>query len=277
MVKSIHQAEKLTPPKGRCNPMNQTLTGAITPIGSAFDFLKSQVESYNQKQLKTKIKTSQLVRQLLAISVTLVLTTVTALPRPLGTEVRPTPEPVAKTEIRFDKTAYMALILDEPKIEIKPGKSLVEEQAEAKARSLALKKQSFPTLRATVKAASTEEAHRLAQEAAAKAGIPEYWKILASVWQVETGKAIQSCIVSKADGRAVGPMQFMPGTFRAYATDGDGDGHADICNAKDALVSAGKLLKRGGIDSGNVDGAIHNYNHSMAYVNKVKRIANSIN
>lgn len=46
---------------------------------------------------------------------------------------------------------------------------------------------------------------------------------------------------------AMGHMQFMPGTFRAYAVDGDGDGRIDIWRSlPDAMHSAANYLKQAG-------------------------------
>lgn len=46
---------------------------------------------------------------------------------------------------------------------------------------------------------------------------------------------------------AMGQMQFMPSTFRAYAVDGDADGRIDLWNSlPDALHSAGNYLQRAG-------------------------------
>ena len=50
---------------------------------------------------------------------------------------------------------------------------------------------------------------------------------------------------------AMGQMQFMPSTFRAYALDGDGDGRIDLWNSlPDALHSAAHYLKRAGWRTG---------------------------
>lgn len=38
--------------------------------------------------------------------------------------------------------------------------------------------------------------------------------------------------------RALGPMQFLPGTWSRYAADGDGDGKADVQNVFDASLAA---------------------------------------
>src|SRR5512139_716369 len=46
---------------------------------------------------------------------------------------------------------------------------------------------------------------------------------------------------------AMGQMQFMPSTFRAYAVDGDGDGRIDLWRSlPDAMNSAANYLKRAG-------------------------------
>ncbi|MCA1979028.1 MAG: lytic murein transglycosylase, partial [Thiobacillus sp.] len=46
---------------------------------------------------------------------------------------------------------------------------------------------------------------------------------------------------------AMGHLQFMPSTFRAYALDGDGDGRIDPWNSlPDAMVSAANYLRRAG-------------------------------
>jgi membrane-bound lytic murein transglycosylase B len=46
---------------------------------------------------------------------------------------------------------------------------------------------------------------------------------------------------------AMGHMQFMPSTFRAYAVDGDGDGRIDVWQSiPDAMYSAANYLQRAG-------------------------------
>jgi len=50
---------------------------------------------------------------------------------------------------------------------------------------------------------------------------------------------------------AMGHMQFMPSTFRAYAVDGDGDGRIDLWQSlPDAMNSAANYLKRAGWRAG---------------------------
>ncbi|MBF6327295.1 lytic transglycosylase domain-containing protein [Nocardia transvalensis] len=72
--------------------------------------------------------------------------------------------------------------------------------------------------------------------------------------------------------RAVGPMQFLPDTYRKYAADGDGDGISDPQNLFDAALTAGKYLCDGGLDMNDLSQqsrAIMRYNNSMAYVANV--------
>ena len=68
--------------------------------------------------------------------------------------------------------------------------------------------------------------------------------------------------------RAVGPMQFIPGTWKAYARDGNRDGVASPHNVYDAAVSAGTYLCAGGGDLSQPAAqraALLRYNRSDAY------------
>jgi membrane-bound lytic murein transglycosylase B len=68
--------------------------------------------------------------------------------------------------------------------------------------------------------------------------------------------------------RAVGPMQFIPGTWRGLGEDGNGDGNRDPNNIYDATTAAGMYLcrSRQGLDvEENLYNAALNYNHSSAY------------
>lgn len=72
--------------------------------------------------------------------------------------------------------------------------------------------------------------------------------------------------------RAMGPMQFLPGTWSRYASDGDGDGKADPQNVYDAALAASRYLCSGGLnlrDQNQVLTAILRYNNSMAYARNV--------
>ncbi len=84
------------------------------------------------------------------------------------------------------------------------------------------------------------------------------------VQTVQTGRAVYA--------RAMGPMQFLPGTWSRYAADGDGDGKADPQNVYDAALAAARYLCSGGLNLRNqsqVLTAILRYNNSMAYAQNV--------
>jgi len=84
-------------------------------------------------------------------------------------------------------------------------------------------------------------------------------------------------VQSNTDGRvtyvrAMGPMQFLPGTWARYAADGDGDGVADPQNLYDSTLAAARYLCGGGLDLRNPSqamSAILRYNNSMPYAQSV--------
>lgn len=112
----------------------------------------------------------------------------------------------------------------------------------------------------------------LYKDAASQYGVP--WQILAAVHYVESGASGSTERSSYAG--AQGPMQFMPGTWRAYGVDANGDGVAEATNVNDAIYGAANLLAAGGAADGNVDAALFNYNHAQWYVDKVNDVASSI-
>ncbi|RUR03674.1 hypothetical protein ELQ94_03190 [Labedella endophytica] len=72
--------------------------------------------------------------------------------------------------------------------------------------------------------------------------------------------------------RAVGPMQFIPGTWREWATDGDGDGVADPQNVDDASLAAARYLCAIGGDLTDPErwiAAVAGYNDTVEYNNRV--------
>jgi len=94
-------------------------------------------------------------------------------------------------------------------------------------------------------------------------GIP--WQILASINRIETNFG-QNLNVSYAG--ALGWMQFMPATWRAYGVDANGDGRKDPYNPYDAICSAARYLKASGWED-DERGAIFAYNHADWYVDEV--------
>lgn len=78
--------------------------------------------------------------------------------------------------------------------------------------------------------------------------------------------------------RAVGPMQFLPGTWQIYGADGNGDGSMDPQNVDDAALAAARYLCAGGADLSTTSGrwsAVFRYNHSARYVSLVIALADS--
>lgn len=72
--------------------------------------------------------------------------------------------------------------------------------------------------------------------------------------------------------RAVGPMQFIPATWRLAGRDGNADGTADPFNIDDAALSAAAYLCGNGRDLTTSKGwrdAIYSYNQSDAYIRQV--------
>ncbi|MFE3988761.1 lytic transglycosylase domain-containing protein [Nocardia tengchongensis] len=88
-------------------------------------------------------------------------------------------------------------------------------------------------------------------------------------------------IIKAADGnyvRAVGPMQFLPSTWSAYAANGKGSGTPDPNNVFDAALAAGKYLCSGGLDLADSQQqlrAVLRYNNSVAYAANVLSWANA--
>jgi membrane-bound lytic murein transglycosylase B len=96
------------------------------------------------------------------------------------------------------------------------------------------------------------------------------WTLLAAVGQVESGHGRN---VGPSSAGAVGPMQFMPTTFRAYAVDGDGDGRTDPMSPADAVFTAARYLCGGGAGSASgVRAALFRYNHAQWYVDLVLQV-----
>ncbi|MFJ5034403.1 NlpC/P60 family protein [Streptomyces sp. NPDC088560] len=102
------------------------------------------------------------------------------------------------------------------------------------------------------------------------------WTILAAIGKVETDHARNPDMVSSAG--AVGPMQFLPSTFQAYAYPVPPGGKTPPTpwDPVDAAYAAARLLCANGAENGkNLRGAIWSYNHDDTYVNQVLKIAHA--
>jgi membrane-bound lytic murein transglycosylase B len=70
---------------------------------------------------------------------------------------------------------------------------------------------------------------------------------------------------------AVGPMQFLPATWDTWATDGDGDGMADLQDLDDAAAAAAAYLCADGqrLTGAGWSAAVLSFNHDTGYVRAV--------
>ncbi|MFB9321117.1 lytic transglycosylase domain-containing protein [Cryptosporangium minutisporangium] len=78
--------------------------------------------------------------------------------------------------------------------------------------------------------------------------------------------------------RAIGPMQFLPTTWRAWAVDADGNNRADPYDIDDAALAAGYYLCAGDQNLATGAGwssAVFSYNRVPAYVERVYQVADS--
>jgi hypothetical protein len=98
------------------------------------------------------------------------------------------------------------------------------------------------------------------------------WTVLAAIGQIESAHGRNA---GRSSAGALGPMQFMPATWRAYGVDGDGDGKADIMNPYDAVPGAAKYLCANGAGRGgrSLYNAVFRYNHADWYVRNVLDLA----
>jgi membrane-bound lytic murein transglycosylase B len=100
------------------------------------------------------------------------------------------------------------------------------------------------------------------------------WTLLAAVGQVESGHGRHN---GPSSAGAIGPMQFRPKTFEAYAVDGNHDGRRDPWNPADAVYTAAHFLCAGGAGSATgVQRALLRYNNAQWYVDLVLAVQQRI-
>jgi membrane-bound lytic murein transglycosylase B len=91
------------------------------------------------------------------------------------------------------------------------------------------------------------------------------WTYLASINFIESDFGR---VNGPSSAGALGPMQFMPGTWKDY-------GSGDIMSPKDSIEAAARYLRAMG-GPGNMDRAIYRYNNDTDYVASVKGFARAI-
>jgi membrane-bound lytic murein transglycosylase B len=119
-------------------------------------------------------------------------------------------------------------------------------------------------------------AYRSAYQSAARTCPGLNWTLLAAVGQVESGHGRNN---GPSSAGAIGPMQFRPTTFAAYAVDGDQDGVLDAWDPDDAIFTAAHYLCVTGAHGGSVAGvhaALLAYNHAEWYVDLVLAVEQAI-
>lgn len=112
---------------------------------------------------------------------------------------------------------------------------------------------------------------------AAEATCGMRWEVLAAVGKTETdhGRSALPGVRSGANSAgAMGPMQFLAGTWAAYGVDADGDGDRDVYDPVDAIWGAANYLCANGVgDPQRERQALWAYNHDYAYVDHVLAVA----
>lgn len=100
------------------------------------------------------------------------------------------------------------------------------------------------------------------------------WTLLAAVGQVESGHGRND---GPSSAGAIGPMQFRPQTFAAFAVDGNHDGRLDPWNPADAIFTAAHFLCSYGAGSpADVQQALLHYNNAQWYVDLVLGVEQKI-
>jgi murein DD-endopeptidase MepM/ murein hydrolase activator NlpD len=104
---------------------------------------------------------------------------------------------------------------------------------------------------------------RIYQAAGIEYDVP--WQVLAAINEIETDYG-RNLNVSSAG--AMGWMQFIPSSWKAYGVDANDDGRKDPYNPVDAIFAAGRYLKAAGAKD-DLRRAIFAYNHADWYVDSV--------
>jgi soluble lytic murein transglycosylase-like protein len=100
-------------------------------------------------------------------------------------------------------------------------------------------------------------------------GFAKDWYVLAAVGKVESNHGEN---MGPSSAGAMGPMQFLPSTWKEYGIDGNEDGVANIMDPEDAIPAAAAYLEDGGAPD-DWYAALYTYNRAGWYVRKVLGVA----
>lgn len=110
---------------------------------------------------------------------------------------------------------------------------------------------------------------KLYKKAAADYGFARDWYVLAAVGEIESNHGEN---MGPSTSGALGPMQFLPSTWKYAGVDGNGDGEANIMDPRDAIPAAARYLQVGGAPD-DWYAALYSYNHADWYVDQVLAVA----
>lgn len=114
-----------------------------------------------------------------------------------------------------------------------------------------------------------EEYQRLYRAAAEEYGFGEDWYILAAIGRIESNHGEN---LGPSTAGALGPMQFLPSTWKSFGVDGNGNGRTNIMDPEDAIPAAASYLVLHGAPE-DWYRALFAYNRADWYVKQVLAVA----
>lgn len=233
--------------------MHKTLLGGVSALRKRHTLVRKSFITWKKSQRKTAAILS------LCFRLSIIALPLGALP---ASTLATQHASIAIQDLTLDRSQSIFSENSTP-IGFKPGESNTTIEAH---RLFLVARPSAPVTLAP--APSLDEMRQVYKDAGDKYGVPS--QLIEAVHQVETGKSWDTA--KRSGAGAVGPMQFLPSTFHSYCTR-TGEG-CTISSADDSIFAASLLLSAN--FNGSWDQAILAYNHSLAYVARVKNIANQL-
>jgi hypothetical protein len=237
--------------------MFKTLKGGVNKTTTQISKLTKKITKIYKKNAK-KLVTFSVISKLVFLSMPAVVLPAYAQETPAANS----------TSVNLELSKNDAIFATSKSLNIKIGQS---NNDIAKTKNVPKTVVVAPVVKNTP-ALSLEQLRSLYQEVQSYYGIDGLAEAIESVHQLESGKS-NSTAKSSTSG-AVGPMQFLPSTFRSYCKD-TGAG-CNITDLRSSVFAAGNLLSKSYIWKGSWQGAFLNYNHSISYANKAVALMNGI-